>query len=79
MGDIINFEVITCLEHIMKGDRLVIWGLLNQLREIYPDICPKQTKEFLERIDLPYSLEELRDLEISILGWLSQIGMFTKL
>jgi len=71
----------TAIQGILRGDRNVIWGLLSHIRELYPETEPKrQPFLHLENVtNLPYSIDDLRNLEISLLDWLKSIGILAKL
>ena len=76
-------------EAILQGDHNVIWGLLYSLmkisrekenldRTLYSSLySPSKSigQDFSGKI-LPYSEEEIKRLEISILNWVIRIGLF---
>lgn len=60
-------------ELILKGDHATVWGLLNCLRRLYPDMLPRANVAYLENT-LPYTNKELVALEASLLNWLCSCG-----
>ena len=63
-------------EVILNSDRNVIWGLLNNIREAYVKVIPKtQCYSHLMNMKLPYSMEDTRKLEISIIKWLRKLNI----
>jgi len=69
-------DSIECIQAILRGQRNAIWGLLNSIREAYPQTEPRnQPYLHLIGIELPYSVDKLRRLEISILVWLKALGV----
>lgn len=69
-----NVQRIT--ESILRGEDDAIWGLLSAIREMYPQ-TDQQSKTFFHLLNtgLPYSVEELRQLEISLIYWLQSLGL----
>jgi hypothetical protein len=63
------------ISQIIKGDSNVIWGLIYELSLINPHALPKEKVVFLEDIELPYSVEELQNLESSLLNWMKDMGV----
>ncbi|CAI2358904.1 unnamed protein product [Moneuplotes crassus] len=60
-------------EMVLKGDHANIWGLLDCLRNLYPDILPREHLAYLENT-LPYLPKELVALEASLLNWIHSCG-----
>jgi len=67
---------IESLRGVLKGQQEVIWGMLSAIREIYPQSEPRnQSYLHLTNTGLPYSLDHLRRLELSIIVWLKSLGL----
>lgn len=62
-------------ELILKGEHATVWGILNWLRKLYPDILPREHLAYLENT-LPYTSAELIALEASLLNWIYGCGAF---
>ena len=63
------------LESMIKGDRKAVWGLLDEIRRLYPSTQMKNQHFFhLENTGLPYSIPSIRKLEISIISFLYKLG-----
>jgi len=63
-------ENTECIQSILKGNKEVIWGLLNSIRESYIT-----TQEYKINIKLPYSNENVKKLEVSLIKWLKRLGV----
>lgn len=67
---------LDCIQGILRGQKDVIWGLLSAIREIYPHTEPINQPYFhLTNINLPYSIEDLRKLELSLIKWIQVLGL----
>lgn len=67
--DHIPCSLLANKELILKGDHATVWGILNSLRTLYPDILPREHLAYLENT-LPYTSQELIALEASLLNWI---------
>lgn len=69
-----NLQRIT--ESILRGEDDAIWGLLSAIREMYPH-TDLQNKTFFHLVNtgLPYTVDEIRKLEISLIQWLQSLGL----
>jgi hypothetical protein len=69
-------DEMSCVRALMKGEKDAIWTLLAAIRELYPQSESRpQTHFHLRNTGLPYSLEDLRKLEVSLLCWLDRLGL----
>jgi len=51
------------VDSILKGDEGLIWSFILKLKEICPTPQSKERIIYLEDIELPYSFEEIDQLE----------------
>lgn len=69
-------DSVECIRGVLCGHKDVTWGLLSTIREIYPQTEPRnQPYLHLTNTGLPYSVAQLRKLEISLLNWLKALGL----
>ena len=67
------------IDSYIKGEKIAFWGLLNNIRNIYPQASVNLNSYFhLEQVNLPFSVEELRNMEIKLLNWFSGLGVLQK-
>ncbi len=67
-----------CIQNVLRGSREAVWGLLNGIRELYPNTEMRRQPAYLHLVNitnLPYSLESLHQLEVSLLHWLKSLGL----
>ncbi len=72
-------DSVECVRGVLCGHGNVVWGLLNAIREAYPQTEPRNQPYFhLTNTGLPYSIPQLRKLEISLLLWLKSLGLVSE-
>jgi hypothetical protein len=67
----VSVSLLRRSEDIVKGDAGVIWGLLSSLMKAYEGVQVQSTV----KSELPYSQEDLKKLEVSLVTWLSTLNV----
>jgi hypothetical protein len=67
----VSVSLLRRSEDIVKGDAGVIWGLLSSLMKAYEGVEVQSSV----KSELPYSQEDLRKLEVSLVNWLSTLNV----